>query len=114
MTKKVDKATLKAAVMTVDDDVGEPTRRRASSFSSAVADLAVGQTASRAIRLDPETSLAELAERGSEWREAMRNNIAPAVRRAREQTGGEYEVEVSDALTPSRRFYIVAFVTRTA
>lgn len=97
-----------------DGDAESTSRRRDSSFATVVASLDVGHTAARAMRLHPSTPLGDLELEGARWKEALRNNTAPAVKRAREQTGGEYEVEVTEAMTTKRRIYIVALVTRTA
>lgn len=102
------------AMNTVEDDVSAPTRKRSSSFASVISDLDVGETASRAVRVDQSLTLAEYTERYAALREALRNNVAPSVRQAKLRTGGEYSVEVVDTLTPSRSLFIVALVTRIA
>ena len=102
------------AMNTVEDDVAEPSRKRSSSVASVLTDLDVGETASRAVRVDPDLSLASYAERYAEMRETLRNNVAPSMRQAKARTGGTYSIEVVDTLTPNRSMFIVALITRTA
>lgn len=101
-----------AAMRTVEDDVSEPSRKRSSSMASVIADLEIGETASRAQRVDPTTTLTDYAEQYAELRESLRNNVAPSVRQAKARTGGEYSIEIVDTLTQNRALFIIALVTR--
>lgn len=103
-----------AAASTVEDDVAKPIRRQAGSFASSVFDLSVGDTASRAVKIDPLHTLQEYAEYGVNIRDSLRNNSMTAVRRAKVQTGGEYVTEVSEIMTQSRNLFVVVLVTRVA
>lgn len=47
-------------------------------------------------------------------RDTLRNNLAPAVARAKEATGGQYSVEVTDFMTNARNWFLIAVVTRTS
>lgn len=102
---------LSAAMMAPEDQV-EPRRARSSSFAASVADLMVGETASRAVQLRPDIPLAEIASSIASLREELRNNVAPAVRRARESVGGTYTVEVEEVWTGRGNLFLVGFVTR--
>lgn len=96
----------------IEDDVPKPPRRRSSSFASVLSDLRVGETAARAQVVDPALTVGDFAAQSVALREALRNNCAPAVRQARGRTGGEYSIEIADVMTPSRRLFLVALVTR--
>lgn len=113
-TAQLDKRKIATAMQTVEDDVPEPTRKRSSSFTAVIADLDVGETASRARRIDPSHTLADFAGNAAEWREDLRNSCAKSMRHAKARTGGEYSVAVAECLTPSREMFLVALVTRTA
>lgn len=90
------------------------TRRRESSFAAVVADLDVGEVASRTHHLNSEMTLAELAVNMPEMKAMIRNNATPAVTQARKRTGGEYRIETAETITPSGRIYLLVLVTRTA
>lgn len=107
------KSKLKAAVMAPESGVTEPPRARTSSFQAQVMDLDVGETATRAVSLNGGCTMnGNLAVLPGE-RDKLRNNVAPAVRRAKEKIGSDYRVEVVDVLTGSALF-VTAFVTRVA
>lgn len=114
MAKRKTIPHLEAAVNTVDDGVPEPSRRRSSSFASVIADLEIGETASKAQRVEDDTTLAEFAEKSAAWREALRNTCATSMRQAKARTGGEYSIEIADVMTQARSLFIVALITRTS
>lgn len=112
MTDSINK--IRAALLAPEAGVAEPKRAKQSSFQAQVLDLEVNETASRAIALDDIEKLAYLLTALPAEREKLRNNVAPAVRRAKEKVdGADYKVEISDVLTGSNLF-VVAFVTRVA
>lgn len=105
--------TLSSAITTPDDDVAIPAPSKPISYSQLIAELQVGETASK-VRRQPdkvplEFALGDLSQR----KEAMRNSISSMIRTIKQRTGGEYTHEVTELLT-SRGLYIVSLVTRTA
>ena len=114
MNKATATNRLKAAMSKPEEGVTEPPQRRASSFATQVADLALSESASRTVALDDNLTLAEMAAALHTMRETLRNNTAPSVRQARARTGNEYRIELADVRTHNDRFYVVAIVTRTA
>ncbi len=88
-------------------------RTRSSSFAAVVLDLAPGESASRVRKVDGTMSVERLTDELPELRQQMRNAIAPAVKRASEQTGRTYSVEVGEMIAPKGTLYLVAVVTRT-
>lgn len=103
-----------AGLATPEDDVEQPSRRRTGSFNAQVLDLAPGETASKAQRIDDTLQIAEVQQSLAVMRQDLRNNITKVASRAKEQTGGEYRVEVTDFLTHERNWFLVGLVTRTA
>lgn len=103
-----------AAIQAPEDAVPPPNRNRAGSFTTAVTNLDIGETATRTMEVDPGITVAAVAQVLPGLRDRLRNNVAPCVRNAKLKTGGEYSVEVSDCWTPKGRLFIVAFLTRTA
>jgi poly-gamma-glutamate capsule biosynthesis protein CapA/YwtB (metallophosphatase superfamily) len=101
-----------AAAATVEDDVNTPTRKRSSSFTSVIADLAIGETAAKALRVDEDHSFANYVENGAEIRDQVRNNLAGPVREAKKQTGGDYTIEIIDSYTRSGALFVIALITR--
>lgn len=111
----MDKNTrVAAAIASPEQAVSHPGGTRAASFTSVVAALDVGETATRSIQVSPYTNLDEIAKQIAQWRDTLRNNVGASVRAARQRTGGDYTIEVCDCLTPRSRMFVVAFVTRTA
>lgn len=113
-TKPKKHAAITAALATPDDDVQQPSRRKPGSFNAQVADLAVNETASQAKMIDADLSIAEVQAGLPVMRQELRNNITKVVARAKEATGGEYTVEVTDFTTHARNWFLIALVTRTA
>lgn len=111
-TKVVTK--ISAALAAPEDGVAEPTRRRSGSFTAAIIDLEVGETASRATRLPVHYTLEQVVEDMATHKESFRNAITASVRNARNKTGATYMIEVVDTLTAQRGLYLIALVTRTA
>lgn len=113
MTKPLNK--IKAAMLAPEAGVAEPKRAKSSSFAAQVLDLEVCETASRAMTMDHEhRSVAFVLAALPAEREKLRNNVSPAVRRAKEKIdGADYKVEIADVLTGSTLF-LVALVTRVA
>jgi len=106
---------IKAAILAPEAGVPEPKRGKLSSFQAQVLDLDVDETACRALKMNDSTIRFDvlLALLPAE-REKLRNNVAPAVKRAKEKIeGADYKVEISDVMTGSALF-LVAFVTRVA
>lgn len=108
-------AKIAAAIQEPETGVAEPKRGKESSFSAQVADLQVGDTASRAVQIDGEHTLATFAESASLWRDQLRNTIAPAVKRAKARNAdAEYTNEIGTMIMPGMSLYIVAVVTRVS
>lgn len=89
-------------------------RRRESSFAAVVADLEVGESASRTHYLNPDMTLAELARDIHEMKAMIRNNAQPAVVAARKRTGGQYRVESGETISQAGNVYLLVIVTRIA
>lgn len=88
---------LKEALVVPEDDVPEPSRRVPHSFAMLVENLEVGDVASRTIPLNPHLALGEYDTVATSMRVRLRNNVAPAVKRAKDAVpGAEYRVEVAD------------------
>lgn len=81
------------------------------SVRAQIAALDVGECYSRSQRLDFDMlTRAELQAAN----EGLRNSIAPAVRRAGNDTGNAYTVEAGEWRTTSRDLVVTVIVTRTA
>lgn len=94
--------------------IGPRSRRTPYSFSAAVAGLAVGEEVAKLQRIDTSATFESIQSALPEMRDTLRNNIAPAVARAKEATGGQYSVEVTDFMTNARNWFLIAVVTRTS
>lgn len=114
-------ASIKQAINTLvaaglaapDTDVDMTTNlRRSGSFNSQVLELSPGESVSKVRPLDPTITVQRLPAELPLIREQVRNSCAPAVKRAREQTGSTYSVEVGDVVMPGGSLYVVAVVTR--
>lgn len=107
-------AIIKAAMDEPENAVPEPSRRIAHSFAMLVENLEVGDIATRAMPINPDLTLAEYDEVVTPFRVRVRNNIAPAVKRAKEAIpGADYRVEVAD-IRLSAGAALVVCVTRIA
>lgn len=106
--------TLTAAMSTPDTDVPVPPRQQATSLTSQIAALDVGESVAKLKRIDGDITMAEYAEQGTTWRESLRDNASSSMRAAKARTGGTYEIEVADLTTTGRNVFLVAIVTRTA
>lgn len=103
-------AAVKQAPKT-NGNLGAP--RKSASFAAAVADLQPGDTAARSHALNGSMTLDEFAADLTAMKIMLRNNAAPAVKAARERTGGLYSVEVGESILPSGKITLVVLVTRT-
>lgn len=101
---------------TEDHTMGITTRHRRQplSFAAAVANLEPGEEFAKLQRIDTSATFESIQSALPEMRDTLRNNIAPAVARAKEATGGQYSVEVTDFMTNARNWFLIAVVTRTA
>jgi hypothetical protein len=89
-------------------DLQEPVQRYSStSLPGQLTEVEVSGCISRTTLVEPE-DLHLLNEAKS----AMRNNFSPAIRRAKERTGGEYRMEISEMIMPSGGVYVVGIITR--
>lgn len=86
--------------------------KRQSSFAAVVADLAVGDSATRSHTLNQGMTLAEFERDLKEMKSMIDNNVRPALVNAKKLTGGEYRVETSQTITTAGRIYLLAIVTR--
>lgn len=89
-------------------------QRKTSSFNAVVADLEVGECASKAIPLPDTLTITQMAEQLSTLKQQAQNNVKDAMRRARADTGGTYSLATSDTITPGGEVYIVLIIRRTA
>lgn len=113
MSKKTTtQGKIAEALAVPEDDIDQPTRRRPHSFNAQVADLRVGETASKAQPLAGHLSLDEIRASLPVLRTSLRNNVTKVVQRAREATCGEYRLEVTDVTTHDRNWFLLALVTR--
>jgi hypothetical protein len=94
--------------------VNPNTPGRTTSFSAAVAALAVGEESGKLKRLNTDGPLSDVLAAMPAQREALHNTVSTIASRARSKTGGSYRVEVSDFMTTSKNWFLVAVVTRTA
>jgi hypothetical protein len=105
---------MKAALDAPEDDVVEDSRRIPHSFAMLVENLEVGEIASRTLDIDPNLPWAEYDATVNPLRVRLRNNVAPAVKRAKENVpGAQYRVEVVDIRLTAGPVLVVC-VTRTA
>lgn len=88
--------------------------KKQSSFAAVVADLGIGESASRTHHLNQDMTLAELQRDLSEMKSMIDNNVRPAVVSAKKLTGGEYRIETTTSITTAGRVYLLAIVTRTS
>ena len=95
----------------IDPIMAESPSTRSSSFAAVVLDLAPGECASRIRKVDSTMSVERMAAELPELRQQMRNGVAPAIKRATEQTGRSYSVEVGEMIAPKGTLYMVAVVT---
>ena len=93
--------------------VNPNTPGRPTSFSSTIVGLAVGEECGKLKRLDTDCPLNVLFSKLPARREALHNTVSTMAARARAKTGGSYKVEVSDFMTGSKNWFLIAVVTRT-
>lgn len=104
---------LSEAMAKPDDDVSPNSRRKPHSLISQIEALEVGECASKAVPVSPDTTFDDYATNGYAMREALRNSVAASMRAAKARTGGTYEIDTSDMFTTGRKLFIVAIITRT-
>lgn len=103
-----------AALAAPEDDVPEQSRRIPHSFAMLVENLEIGDVATRATPIDPNMPWAAYDATVTPMRVRMRNNIAPAVKRAKDAIpGADYRVEVADIRLAAGPALVVC-VTRIA
>lgn len=108
-----DLSLLTSAIQTPDEDVLVPEPARAPSFTAAVAALGLGETASKALRLNGKQPLEFALSSLAREKEALRNSVNSSVREARKRSSSEYTVELTETIT-GKSLFILALVTRTA
>jgi len=81
------------------------------SLVQQIADLAEGKSVSLTERLDGDEATKAVIQA---TRERLRNNVAAAVKRARDKTGATYTVEGGEITTRSLDILVVVAITRTA
>ena len=101
---------------TEDTNMGITTRNRRQplSFAAAVANLEPGEEFAKLQRIDTSATFESIQSALPAMRDTLRNNIAPAVARAKAETHGQYSVEVTDFMTNARNWFLIAVVTRTS
>lgn len=107
-------AIIAAGLATPEDDVNVPARRKSTSFNAQVAELSIGETASRANRIDESLTVAQVRAAIAEMKTGLRNNLKKVAQRAAESTGGEFSVEVTDVTTSASNWYLLGLITRIA
>ena len=112
MPKPETHARVAAALASPESDVSQPGRGRSGSFTAQVADLALGDTASKLLAIPGDTALCDIQKDLPALRERLRNNVASSVKHAKARTSGAYTVEVCDLHTPSGQWFVIALVTR--
>lgn len=88
--------------------------KKSSSFAAVVADLEVGECASRVQPLDPDMTMGEFMGQMSGLKATLINNAGTAVVRARRETGGVYKTSASETMTTGGQFFLVLIVQRVA
>lgn len=111
--KRKPHATIAAGLANPENDVELPSRRNSGSMISQIAVLEVGETFSRAKRIDDSMTVAEVREALATMRLELRNTVSKAAARAKEESKREYRVEVFDTLTIERNWFLIALITRT-
>jgi hypothetical protein len=84
-------------------------RASLESFGRRVKELKKGESEAKGCRLD-----ADVVDKGYRQQslEALRNNVAAAVKRAQDATGNRYTTETAESVTKSFDFIQVVLVTR--
>lgn len=112
-SKKVLQAAT-TAMMDITIDVPVPSRARAFSFSSQLADMAVGDApACKVMPFYPEDAAKgySFADVVSEAKGTLRNNIASSVTAARRRVDASYKIETG-VLTLDTGMYVIGLVHR--
>lgn len=89
-------------------------KAKSGSFSAMVADLEVGQSATRTHQLNEGMTLLELASEMREMKAMISNNARPSIAMAKERTGNDYRVETAESITTGGRVYLHVIATRIA
>lgn len=112
--RKSVQAKLLAAAGNVETDVTLPTRARASSFTSALTDLKVGQDpASKVVKLASSVTMADVSGVIAEEKERLRNNVTSSISAAKRRIeNSQYSIECTHFICNSG-IYVAALVTRT-
>lgn len=113
MSKKPTPHTaIAAGLANPEDQVEVPRRTKSTSFNAQVTELDTGEVATKAELIPSSLTLAEVATVVAAKRQAIRNNMTKVVQRARETTGGEYTLEVTDTITAGGNWFVVGLITR--
>lgn len=88
------------------------TIRKSYSFNQQVLELNPGESVAKVRAVDPTTPVSRLADEMPAIRDQVRNACAPAIKRAKEQTGGTYTVETGDLSTSGGGYWVIGIVTR--
>ena len=105
---------IKAAIADPDSEMPEPSRRVVHSMAMQVENLELGEIASRSVPIPDNLTLAEYDAAVKPLRVKLHNNVAPAVRRAKEAIpGAAYRTEVVDVRLVAGAALVIC-VTRIA
>ena len=104
--------TIDKALASPEAGVRPPSRKKSSSFAAQVFDLEPGESCSRVEQINPNLSLLTVQQNIATMKQQFRDRTDPAVASTRRQTKGTYVTEVTDFMTNSRSWFIVAVVTR--
>lgn len=114
MSKKPQIESALEAALDVPEVTSPPGREAASSFSTQVASLKPGATASRAICVPQDMTIAQWAKVNVTARENLRDSVTSSVRIARGRFPDRtFDIHVGDLITTGKAIYTVAVVTRT-
>lgn len=88
-------------------------QKKTSSFNAVVADLDVGEYASRVFPLPGCIAVSDIPDEMRTIKRQAQDNVKDAVRRAKAETGGSYSVAVSETFTPGGEPFVVLIIQRT-
>lgn len=112
--RKSVQAKLLAAAGGVETDVSLPSRVRASSFTSTLVDLKVGQDpASKVVKINGDVAAQDLSEVLAAEKERLRNNVTSSISAAKRRIeNSQYSIECTHFICNSG-IYVAALVSRT-
>lgn len=107
MNKSIDTALANPEV-----GIKPPSRKKSSSFTAQIEDLALGESCARVRQISPNARVADVQSKIVEWRADFRRSVDPSIAHAKRTTGAVYTTEVADFMTAAKSWFLVAVVTR--